>query len=98
MVEHLLERLAGDRTVLSQEAADTIRQLRRRATNAEYMMIAYYKMLGPIGRQVADNWRNNNVDRVHHNWNDSQQLSGEEFAREILEVETYAQTLVDNID
>lgn len=38
---------------------------RREAADQAYMRSAYYNMLGPVGRMVADEWRENGVRRFH---------------------------------
>lgn len=57
----------------------------RRATNAEYMLEAYYNMLGPKGREVADNWRKEGTRRVHYSWGPkAREMTGEQRAEYIL--------------
>lgn len=62
--------------------------LRRVATDRLYMMQAYYNMLGPKGREVADAWAAKGLIRTHVDWGpDAAELTGEERAAVLLRVE-----------
>lgn len=70
-----------------------------RATNAEYFNVAYRNMLGPVGRQVAEMWREKGVRRVHFDWGpEADNLTGEERAQIILDVENAPSRVVEDID
>jgi len=71
----------------------------RIATDRRYMMEAYYSMLGPLGREVADQWKANGVLRQHTSWGpEAWKLTGEERARLLLDIEHAPKTRIDNID
>lgn len=70
------------------EARKALEAEGRRATDAEYFNVAYRNMLGPIGRKVAEMWREKGVKRIHFDWGpDADSLTGEERARIILDIE-----------
>jgi len=56
-----------------------------RATNAEYMLLAYRNMLGEKGLAVAKEWEERGVQRIHFDWGpEAHKLTGEERAQFIL--------------
>lgn len=72
---------------------------RHRATNAEYFNVAYRNMLGPVGVKVAEMWREKNVRRIHFDWGpEAVNLTGEERAQIILDMENMPSREVDDID
>jgi hypothetical protein len=67
----------------------------RLATDRLYFMQAYEQMLGPIGLKVVAMWRDKRVHRVHHSWGpQAHNLTGEERAQVILDMEEAAKTAV----
>ena len=92
---------------LNQKAIAAIRQLQRDYDAAEkarkaaardamdrtYMQAAYYAMLGPNGRQMADVWHDRGVLRVHHSWGpEAAAMTGEERAAHMLAWDKAAET------
>ncbi len=81
------------------EAAGKIKQLLREKTDAQYMLHAYYNMLGPTGLKVANKWMDWGVRRIHFDWGpEAGVMSGEERAQFILDIEKAPSRIVENID
>jgi len=76
------------------DAAEKARKAAARdAMDRTYMQAAYYAMLGPNGRQMADVWRNKGVLRVHHSWGpEAAAMTGEERAAHMLAWDKAAET------
>lgn len=71
----------------------------RLATDRLYMMQAYKNMLGPVGLQVVNMWREKGVKRVHFDWGPQASLmTGEERAQFILDMESLPSYPIENID
>ena len=62
---------------------------RRRATDAEYMLLAIIPMLGPKGRQVVKMWKDKGIERVHFDWAPGflAKTSGEDVAQVHLDLD-----------
>jgi hypothetical protein len=90
-------------TQLLQEEITLLRiQLSKERTarvDAEHMLVAYYNMLGPKAKEVASNWRKQNITRVHYTWADEAlKLDGERIAQFIMDTNTLTPAQVDFID
>lgn len=71
----------------------------RTATDRRYMMDAYFLMLGPKGRQVAEAWQAKGVRRQHTSWGpEAAKLSGEERAQVLLDMEAAVGRPVESVD
>ena len=74
--------------------ADELKKQIHRATNAEYMLLAYRNMLGEKGLEVAREWAASGVKRVHFDWGpEAHKMTGEERANFILEMNKVAPPL-----
>jgi len=85
------------RAILAERGAakKTLEDANRRATDHRYMVEAYWAMLGPTGRRVAEMWHEKGVKRVHHSWGpDAAAMTGEERAQFILDFEAAARRVV----
>jgi hypothetical protein len=72
---------------------------RRISTDRLYMLEAAISMLGPIGSQVWQQWQEKGVRRVHYSWGERvSEMTGEDRAQAILDMEAAPKELVHNID
>lgn len=74
-----------------------VKRLKRKVTDHVYMLEAFYGMLGPKGREVADMWYRKGVQRIHFDWGQNAP-SGEERAQFILDLENAKFTELDDAD
>lgn len=73
--------------------------LNRKFIDHKYMFNALYELLGPKAKEIADIWINTGVERTHTSWDPSaMNLSGEERAQILLDIEAAPKTEMTNID
>ena len=67
------------------EELDALKQVRRLAADAAYMLQAYRNMLGPVALDLVKKWEADGVTRFHCWWGpDATEMSGEERAQVLL--------------